>query len=885
MEKYGVNELRQMFLDFMESKGCLIMKSFSLVPHNDNSVLLINAGMTPLKPYFTGAETPPRKRVATCQKCIRTGDIENVGHTSRHGTFFEMLGNFSFGDYFKKEAIDWTWEFLTKTVGLDPDRLYPSVYLDDDEAFDLWHERIGIPKERIYRFGKEDNFWEHGAGPCGPCSEVYYDRGEKYGCGKPDCAPGCDCDRYMEVWNDVFTQFENDGHGNYTPLAQKNIDTGMGLERLAVAVQDVDSMFDIDTIRALRDEVCRIAGRTYNASAEDDISIRIITDHIRSATFMISDGITPSNEGRGYVLRRLIRRAAREGRKLGVSGAFLADLAKTVADTSKEGYPELEEKFGFIHAVLEAEETAFGRTIDQGLRILAELERGMEEKGETVLSGEKTFELYDTYGFPVDLTKDILAEKGYTADEEGFHTCMEEQRNRARTARATTNYMGAAATVYDEIDNSVTTEFTGYTVMKDTSVITVLTTRADAEHYGELVQALADGDEGTVIVEKTPFYATMGGQVGDLGTIVTKEGTFEVKETIQLRGGRVGHKGVVVNGTIRVGDEAELMVSTGGRLNTEKNHSATHLLQAALKEVLGDHVQQKGSYVDPARLRFDFVHFKPMTAEEVRAVEDIVNEKIRESLSVSTEVMSIDDARKTGAMALFGEKYGENVRVVSMGDFSKELCGGTHVHNTAEIQSFKIVSESGIAAGVRRIEALTGQAVLDYYRQEEELLHEAAKALKAAPADLVSRISKLQEELRQAHSEIESLRAKAAQDALGDAAGDAVEVNGVRILTRRLDGVDMNEMRNLGDTLKSELGTCVIVLASENDGKVNLMVTATDDAVKAGAHAGNIIKAAAKLVGGGGGGRPNMAQAGGKDPSGIPQALEEAGRIAAEQIG
>ncbi len=884
MEKYGVNELRQMFLDFMESKGCLIMKSFSLVPHNDNSVLLINAGMTPLKPYFTGAETPPRKRVATCQKCIRTGDIENVGHTSRHGTFFEMLGNFSFGDYFKKEAIDWTWEFLTKTVGLDPDRLYPSVYLDDDEAFDLWHERIGIPKERIYRFGKEDNFWEHGAGPCGPCSEVYYDRGEQYGCGKPDCAPGCDCDRYMEVWNDVFTQFENDGHGNYTPLATKNIDTGMGLERLAVAVQDVDSMFDIDTIRALRDEVCRVAGKTYNSVHADDVSIRIITDHIRSATFMISDGITPSNEGRGYVLRRLIRRAAREGRKLGIEGAFLADLSKTVAETSKEGYPELEEKFGFIHAVLEAEETAFGRTIDQGLRILADLMAEMEAKGEKVLSGEKTFELYDTYGFPVDLTKDILAEKGYQADEEGFAACMKEQKERARAARATTNYMGAAATVYDEIDSRYTTEFTGYTKMEDTSVITVLTTKADAENYGELVQALADGDEGTVITEKTPFYATMGGQVGDTGMITTKEGTFEVTETIQLRGGRVGHKGVVKSGTIRIGDEAVLTVGTEGRLDTEKNHSATHLLQAALKEVLGDHVQQKGSYVDPFRLRFDFVHFKPMTAEEIRTVEDIVNAKIRESIAVTTDVMSIDEARKTGAMALFGEKYGESVRVVSMGGFSKELCGGTHVANTAEIQTFKIVSESGIAAGVRRIEALTGQAVIGYYRNEESLLAEAAKALKSSPQEVPAKIAKLMEELKAAHSEIESMKAKAAQEALGDASGDAIEINGVKVLTRRLDGVDLNEMRNLGDKLKAELGKSLIVLASAVDGKVSLMVTASDDAVKAGAHAGNIIKAAAKLVGGGGGGRPNMAQAGGKDPSGIAKALEEAARAAEEQL-
>ncbi len=884
MEKYGVNTLRQMFLDFMEGKGCLVKKSFSLVPHNDNSVLLINAGMTPLKPYFTGAEVPPRKRMATCQKCIRTGDIENVGHTARHGTFFEMLGNFSFGDYFKTEAIHWTWEFLTETVGLDPDRLYPSVYLDDDEAFDIWNKEIGIPADRIYRFGKEDNFWEHGAGPCGPCSEVYYDRGEQYGCGKPDCAPGCDCDRYMEIWNDVFTQFENDGNGNYTPLSQKNIDTGMGLERLAVAVQDVDSMFDIDTIKALRDKVCEVTGSTYKEDHNTDVSIRIITDHIRSATFMISDGITPSNEGRGYVLRRLIRRAARHGRKLGVTGSFLADLAKTVADTSREGYPELEEKYTFIHDVLASEEAAFGKTIDQGLVILAQREQELESSGEKVLSGEKAFELYDTYGFPLDLTKDILEEKGYSVDEEGFAACMQEQRVRAKNARSKTNYMGARATVYDEIGQDVTTEFTGYTTMTDSSRILVLTSKVDEENYGELVQALADGDEGTVITAKTPFYATMGGQLGDTGEIRTPLGRFEVRDTIQLRGGRVGHVGVVTEGMIRQGDTAELSVNNEKRLDTQKNHSATHLLQKALKLVLGDHVEQKGSYVDPFRLRFDFVHFKPMTPSEIEEAERIVNDKIREAIEVRTEVMSIEDARKTGAMALFGEKYGEEVRVVSMGDFSKEFCGGTHVRQTGEIQAFKILSESGIAAGVRRIEALTGEAVFRYYRKQESLLAEAAKLLKTSPSDVSARIRHLQEELRSAGAEIESMKAKAAQASMGDAAAGAEEKNGVKVLVRQIDGVDMNELRNLGDTLKEQLGESIVVLASAADGKVNLMATATEGAVKAGAHAGNIVKAAAKVCGGGGGGRPNMAQAGGKDPSRTADALEEARKTALSQI-
>ena len=884
MKKYGVNELRQMFLDFMESKGCLIMKSFSLVPHNDNSVLLINAGMTPLKPYFTGQEIPPRRRVATCQKCIRTGDIENVGHTSRHGTFFEMLGNFSFGDYFKKEAIAWTWEFLTETVGLDPDRLYPSVYLDDDEAFEIWNKQIGVPAERIYRFGKEDNFWEHGAGPCGPCSEVYYDRGEQYGCGKPDCAPGCDCDRYMEVWNNVFTQFENDGNGNYTTLKQKNIDTGMGLERLAVAVQDVDSMFDIDTICALRDEICRIAKKTYHADHEDDVSIRVITDHIRSATFMISDGITPSTEGRGYVLRRLIRRAARHGRRLGIEGAFLADLAKTVEDTSKAGYPELEEKHTFIHAVLKSEEDAFGKTIDQGLRILGELLAEMQEKGTDVLDGARAFELYDTYGFPLDLTKDILEEKNCSVDEEGFDRCMKEQKEKARKARAKSNYMGEAESVYNQIDPSVTTEFVGYTAKTCTSPLTVLTTKVDAEHFGELVQALADGEEGTIIAEKTPFYATMGGQVGDKGFIRTAEGVFEVTDTIPLRGGRTGHVGIVRSGVLRAGDTAEFEVSDPVRTATEKNHSATHLLQKALKTVLGDHVEQKGSYVDGQRLRFDFVHFQAMSAEELRQVEELVNEKIREGLDVTTEVLDIEEARKTGAMALFGEKYGEKVRVVSMGGFSKEFCGGTHVKNTSVIQAFKIVSESGIAAGVRRIEALTGSAVFTYYKKEEEQLHEAAAILKCAPADLTEKIRHLQEELKAARSEAEALKAKAAQASLGDAAADAVEIAGVKVLCRKLEGVDMNSMRNLSDTLREQLGESVIVLASAADGKVSLLAAATDGAMKKGAHAGNLIRSIAKLVGGGGGGRPNMAQAGGKNPAGIDEALEAAKKTAAEQL-
>ena len=879
MEKYGVNQLRQMFLDFFESKGHLVMKSFSLVPHNDKSLLLINAGMAPLKPYFTGAEIPPRKRVTTCQKCIRTGDIENVGHTSRHGTFFEMLGNFSFGDYFKREAIHWTWEFLTEVVGLDKDRLYPSVYTDDDEAFAIWRDEIGVPEERIYKFGKEDNFWEHGAGPCGPCSEVYYDRGEKYGCGKPDCAPGCDCDRYMEVWNDVFTQFENDGNGNYTTLKQKNIDTGMGLERLAVAVQDVDSMFDIDTIRALRDKVCEVAGKEYHNNHDDDVSIRVITDHIRSATFMISDGIMPSNEGRGYVLRRLIRRAARHGRLLGIQGGFLAELSRTVADTSKDGYPELEEKEAFIYEVLSKEEEQFNRTIDQGLKILDDLEADMQKNGTKVLDGENAFKLYDTYGFPLDLTKDILVEKGYDVDEDGFNKCMAEQKKRAHDARETTNYMGADATVYDQIDPSVTTVFTGYDTLVDESPITVLTTEE------EIVPALTEGQKGTVIVEKTPFYATMGGQVGDTGIIRTPEGEFLVEDTIKLLGGKEGHIGVMTKGMIRSSERAELDVDKEKREDTQKNHSATHLLQRALKMVLGDHVEQKGSYVSPTRCRFDFVHFKPMTKEEIEKVEEIVNREIDEGLNVTTQVMNIEDARKTGAMALFGEKYGDKVRVVSMGDFSKEFCGGTHVRNTSQIRTFKIISETGIAAGVRRIEALTGNNVFDYYRNLEKELNEVAEALKTSPSEALERVKHLNTEVRELNSQLESMKTKMAQESLGDVSSDILEKDGVKILCRKLEGTDPNGMRELSDQLKEQLGDCIIVLISVSDGRVNLLAAASDEAVKKGAHAGNLIKEISGIVGGKGGGRPNMAQAGGKDASKVSEAIEKAKEMAAGQIG
>ena len=878
MEKYGVNELRRMFLDFMESKGHLKMKSFSLVPHNDNSLLIINSGMAPLKPYFTGQEIPPRRRVTTCQKCIRTGDIENIGKTARHGTFFEMLGNFSFGDYFKKEAIAWSWEFLTQVVGLDPDRLYPSVYEEDDEAFEIWNKQQGIPAERIFRFGKEDNFWEHGSGPCGPCSEIYYDRGEKYGCGKPGCTVGCDCDRYMEVWNNVFSQFNNDGHGHYTDLIQKNIDTGMGLERLAVAVQDVDSIFDIDTLRALTDHVGEVAHTVYHQDEKKDVSIRIITDHIRSVTFMISDGIMPSNEGRGYVLRRLLRRAARHGRILGIEGLFLSELAKVVIATSKDGYPELEEKQEMILKVISEEENKFNKTIDQGLTILEELEANMKAAGKTTLDGADAFKLYDTYGFPLDLTKEILEEKGFDVDEEGFKKNMEAQRQTARKARKTTNYMGADVTVYQSIDPSVTSKFVGYDKLTHDSKILVLTTE------DEIVEALTDGQNGTIITEETPFYGTMGGQQGDVGVIETESGSFVVKDTIHLQGGKIGHVGTMTKGMLTEGETVTLKVDEKNRQLTSKNHSATHLLQKALRMVLGSHVEQAGSYVSKDRLRFDFTHFQAMTKEEIAKVEQIVNDQIAAALPVVTKETTIDEAKKMGAMALFGEKYGSTVRVVCMGDFSLELCGGTHVANTAAVNCFKIISESGIAAGVRRIEALTSEGLIHYYEKLSEDLVAASAAAKTTPDKLTERIEALQGEIKSLQSENEKLKNQMAKDAVGNVMDQVVEINGVKLLAVALKGTGMNELRTLGDQFKEKLGNGVVVIASEADGKVNLMATATDEAVKAGAHAGNLIKGIAALVGGGGGGRPNMAQAGGKNPDGIPAALKKAEEVLKEQL-
>lgn len=879
MQTYGVNDLRRMFLEFFESKGHLVLNSFSLVPHNDNSLLLINSGMAPLKPYFTGQEIPPRKRVATCQKCIRTGDIENVGKTARHGTFFEMLGNFSFGDYFKHEAIAWSWEFLTEVVGLEKDRLYPSVYEKDDEAFAIWEKEIGIAPENIFRFGKKDNFWEHGAGPCGPCSEIYYDRGEKYGCGHPDCTVGCECDRYIEVWNNVFTQFNGDGNGNYTELENKNIDTGMGLERLAAVVQDVSSIFDVDTMKAIRDKVCELAHAQYQIDAKKDVSIRKITDHIRSTTFMASDGVIPSNEGRGYVFRRLLRGAARHGRLLGIEGNFMAKLAKVVIEEHKDGYPELEEKKEYILKLLTIEEDKFNKTIDQGLSILADMEKDLEKNNKKVLNGDDVFRLYDTYGFPIDLTKEILEEKGFEVDEQGFKAAMEIQRVTARNARSATNYMGAEETVYQQIDAGITSSFVGYDNLTYTSEITVLTTET------ELTEELVAGQKGTILVKETPFYATSGGQAADTGLILTKDAEFEVEDTIKLQGGKIGHVGTVTKGILKVKDQVTLQVDTAQRVATAKNHSATHLLQKALRTVLGTHVEQAGSMVSEDRLRFDFTHFSALSAEELKKVEAMVNEQIANALPVNTRVMNIDEAKKEGAMALFGEKYASDVRVVSMGDYSKELCGGTHVANTGVITVFKILTETGIAAGVRRIEALTGNGVFAYYNELENELNAAAKTAKTEPSQLLNKIENYLEEIKILKSENEKLKSKLANNSLGDVMNQVVEVKGVKLLAVKLADVDMNELRNLGDQLKEKLGEGVILLASAMaPDKVNLLAMATDEAMAKGAHAGNMIKELAAIVGGGGGGRPNMAQAGGKNAAGIDTVISKSQDVLNNQI-
>ncbi len=878
MRPMGVNELREKFLAFFESKDHLRLPSASLIPHNDNSLLLINSGMAPLKPFFTGQEIPPRKRVTTCQKCIRTGDIENVGKTARHGTFFEMLGDFSFGDYFKNEIIPWSWEFVTKVLEIPEDKLYVTVYKDDEEAATIWHEKVGVPRDRIFYMGKEDNFWEHGTGPCGPCSEIYYDRGEEYGCGQEGCTVGCDCDRYMEFWNLVFTQFDAQPDGTYTDLEFKNIDTGMGLERLATIMQGVDSIFDVDTIKALRDEVCRVAGVEYQKDHKTDVSIRVITDHIRSVTFMTADGVLPSNEGRGYVLRRLLRRAARHGKLLGIDHEFLADLCDTVIACSGEAYPELVEKRDYIKKVLSVEENSFYKTIDKGMEILKGDMAAMKESGTKIMGGKESFRLYDTYGFPIDLTKEILEEEGMELDEEAFQQEMKVQKERARAARAESNYMGADETVYHQLDTAMVTEFVGYdrSLVEDAKVLALV---AD----NQVADKAVTGQQVAVFLDKTPFYAEMGGQVGDIGEVKTDMGTVEVTDCIHVVGGKIAHIGTVVDGVISVGERARAEYDVKNRLSISRNHSATHLLQKALRDVLGSHVEQAGSYVSADRLRFDFTHFTAVTPEELRKVEDMVNEKIYESIPVEISEKSLEEARKMGATALFGEKYGQVVRVVDMGGYSIELCGGAHLHNTAQIGSFKIVSEGGVAAGVRRIEALTGAGAVAFYQKQDAELKEACKLLKATPENLMKKLETMLAEQKELHKTVEQLKAKMAGAAAGDVLAGKVDVKGISVICAKVEG-DGNSLKTLGDELKNKLPQSVIVLASVTGDKVNLVAMATEDAVKQGAHAGNIIKAAAAVCGGGGGGRPNMAQAGGKDAAKVDAALEKAMEVIKEQL-
>lgn len=879
MKQMGLNEIREKFLAFFESKDHLRLESASLVPHNDNSLLLINSGMAPLKPFFTGQEVPPRKRVTTCQKCIRTGDIENVGKTARHGTFFEMLGDFSFGDYFKKEIIPWSWEFVTKVLEIPEDRLYVTVYKDDDEAAKIWHETVGLPKEKIFYMGKEDNFWEHGTGPCGPCSEIYYDRGEEFGCGKEGCTVGCDCDRYMEFWNLVFTQFNAEEDGTYSDLVQKNIDTGMGLERMATIMQNVDSIFDVDTIKAIRDKVCEIAGVEYGKDAKVDVSVRVITDHIRSVTFMTADGVLPSNEGRGYVLRRLLRRAARHGRLLGINRMFMTDICEVVIENSGEAYPQLVEKKDYIYKILTVEESAFYKTIDKGMEILKDDIEEMKSKGEKVMSGEKSFRLYDTYGFPIDLTKEILEEEGFEIDEKAFNEEMKIQKERAREARGKSTYMGADETVYHKLDVDMVTEFAGYDVKEvtDAKVLAIV-----AEN--EVSDSAVAGNEVSVFIDRTPFYAESGGQVGDKGIIETETGKVEITDCIKVVGGKIAHIGKVVSGSISKGDTVKAAIDYGYRMATSRNHSATHLLQKALRTVLGTHVEQAGSYVDAERLRFDFTHFSAMTPDEIKEVERIVNEKIFENIDIKISEENIEDARKMGAMALFGEKYGNVVRVVNMGGYSVELCGGAHLTNTAQVGIFKIISENGVAAGVRRIEALTGTEALKYFQTQEQQLKTVCGIVKATPDNMVKRIETLVAEQKELSKELEKLKAKMAGGAVSEILNSKKEINGVTSVLAEVKEADGNALRTMGDQLKEKLGSGVIVLGSGKDGKVSLVVMATDDVVKKGVHAGNIIKAAAAVCGGGGGGRPNMAQAGGKDATKIGEALAKAEEVIGEQV-
>ena len=867
MEKFGLNELREKYLSFFETKGHLRLPSFSLIPQHDPSLLLINAGMSPMKTWFTGEQEPPRHRVTTSQKCIRTPDIENIGKTARHGTYFEMLGNFSFGDYFKKEAISWAWEFLTSPewIGLDPNRLYPSVYQDDDEAWNLWHEMIGIPADRIFRFGKEDNFWEHGSGPCGPCSEIYYDRGEAYGCGKPTCTVGCDCDRYIEVWNLVFTQFNNDGNNNYTPLSQKNIDTGMGLERLAVVCQEVNSLFDVDTVMNITHKVSEITGATYGQSYEKDVSLRIITDHIRSSTFMICDGVLPSNEGHGYVLRRLLRRAARHGRLLGVTEPFLYQVCDMVVHENMGAYPELKERQAYITRVIRTEEESFARTIDTGLRIFSDYLEGFKKNGVKLFGGDAAFKLHDTYGFPIDLTEEMAEEQGFTVDRERFNACLQEQKDRARAARG--DMSEAWKSIELGLDNTPTV-FTGYETMKDAGRILAIV------EDGELSSLLGNGKEGIIVLDRTPFYAEKGGQIGDKGMLHLADGScFEVTDTQLSKGDKVLHHGICRSGAFRVDDMVSAEVDEENRKAIMRAHSATHLLQASLRQVLGDHVQQAGSLVTPDLLRFDFTHYAAITPEELHKIENLVNAQILNDLPVTIREMPIDEARKEGAMALFGEKYGNVVRVVSMGDYSKEFCGGTHLSNTAKIGSFHLISEASIASGVRRVEAVTGKKVLEVLTEAEQRGYEAAEELKTTPAELSNKARTVMNELKDSMRLVEKLQSKLISGEVDRFLREGTEIGGLKLVLQNVGAVQTDWLRSAGDQLRDKAENVVAVLSAENGEKITFLAVCGKKSVAAGVKAGELVKLVTGITGGSGGGKPDSAMGGGKDASKLSEAL------------
>ena len=876
MKWTSLNDLREKYLSFFESKGHLRLPSFPLVPINDKSLLLINSGMAPMKKYFTGEEIPPRNRVTTCQKCIRTPDLDRVGHTARHGTYFEMLGNFSFGDYFKDEAIPWAWEFLTEWLEIPAELLWPSIYENDEEAFEIWNKKIGVPAERIVRLGKADNFWEHGSGPCGPCSEIYFDRGVKYGCGSPDCKPGCDCDRFMEIWNNVFSQFNNDGNGNYTELAQKNIDTGMGLERLACVMQGVDNLFEVDTVRKILNTVCAISNKEYGKNDKDDISIRVVTDHIRSATFMICDGVIPSNEGRGYVLRRILRRACRFGKLLGINRAFLCELCEVVIGENIGAYPELGEKKAYILKVIRNEEERFDATIDAGLSILGTIIADAQKAGTTVISGEDAFRLYDTYGFPLDITREIVEEKGLSIDEATFTSLMQEQKARARAARG--NVGGWDEGSKKALAALPKTEFCGYDHLSDTAVVLAI-----LNENNESVNELSES-ECTVVLDRTPFYGEGGGQVGDVGTITSEGASLTVTDTKKTDGVYL-HVCSLNAGALKVGDKVTATVDTPTRRATMRCHSACHLLQAALRQVLGNHVEQAGSYVSGDHVRFDFTHFAPLTAEELAKVEAIVNEHILGGETVTMKEMPIDEAKKLGAMALFGEKYGKIVRVVRMGDFSTEFCGGTHLNNTAEIGLFKITSESSVAAGVRRIEAATGSAVLTILADQQALINETASELRSQnPTEIAKRASQLQGELHAMKKDLESLNAKLASTKLDSILSSATEIGSVRLITATLADMQPDAARSLADEIKATYPSAVAVLALLTPEKLNFLAVAGKDAVAAGVHAGKLVGAVAAVTGGKGGGRPDNAMAGGQDRAKLDEALASAKDAVSAQL-